>query len=429
MINIGGLERGLREAVQGEVRFDAATKAMYANDGSNFRQVPIGVVIPRTLEDMVAAHRVCASFGAPVLNRGGGTSLSGETVNYAVVIDNSKYLTGIGDIDPDRRLVTAEPGVINEELNRATGRSGLVFGPDPSSHSRCTIGGNIGNNSCGVHSVQAQLYGPGPRTSDNTHPLEVVTYDGERFWVGNGEESRIEEIVAAGGRKGEIYARLRELRDRYAGAIRAGYPPADVLPRRVSGYNLDELLPEKGFNVARALVGTESTCVTVLRSTLMLTPALHERVTVVVHYEDIAAAAGHVTEIIDRFRPIGLEAIDQQLIEDQRLRHQNTGAIAELPRPGYGAWLLVQFGADQAEAAADGPASRATTRTGWPSSPARRTAAKARTCGASARPGLPPPRSRRTARTTGRAGRTQRCLRLAAGTTCATCRRCWPGTA
>ena len=353
VINLGGLEGGLREVVRGEVRFDAASKAMYANDGSNFRQVPIGVVIPRTLDDIVAAHRVCAAFGAPILNRGGGTSLSGETVNYAVVIDNSRYLTGISNLDEDRRLVTAEPGVINEELNRVTGRSGLVFGPDPSSHSRCTIGGNIGNNSCGVHSVQAQLYGPGPRTSDNTHALEVVTYDGERFWVGNGEEDRIEEIVAAGGRKGEIYARLRDLRDRYADAIRAGYPPVDRLPRRVSGYNLDELLPERGFNVARALVGTESTCVTVLRSTLMLTPAMHERVTVVVQYHDIAAAADHVTEIIARFKPIGLEAIDHQLIEDQRLSHQNTGAIAELPRAGRGAWLLVQFGADEAPASVD----------------------------------------------------------------------------
>jgi FAD/FMN-containing dehydrogenase/Fe-S oxidoreductase len=353
VIDLRGLERGLQAAVGGEVRFDAASRAMYANDGSNFRQVPIGVVVPRTLEDIVAAHRVCASFGAPVVNRGGGTSLSGETVNYAVVIDNSKYLTRIGDIDAGRRLVTAEPGVINERLNRATGRSGLVFGPDPSSHSRCTIGGNVGNNSCGVHSVQAQLYGPGPRTSDNTHALEVVTYDGERFWVGNGEEDRIDEIVAAGGRKGEIYARLRDLRDRYADAIRAGYPPADRLPRRVSGYNLDELLPEKGFNVARALVGTESTCVTVLQSTMMLIPAMHERVTVVVHYEDIAAAADHVTEIIDEFRPIGLEAIDQQLIEDQRLSHQNTAAIAALPHPDHGAWLLVQFGADEAAASAE----------------------------------------------------------------------------
>jgi FAD/FMN-containing dehydrogenase len=194
---------------------------MYANDGSTFRQVPIGVVVPRTLEDIVAAHRVCASFGAPVVNRCGGISLAGETVNYAVVIDNSKYLTRIGDIDTGRRLVTAAPGVINEQLNRETGRSGLVFGPDPSSYSRRTIGGNIGNNSCGVHSVRAQLYDPGPRTSDNTHALEVVSYDGERFWVGSGEEERIDETVADGGRKGEIYARL---------------------------------LPEKGFNVARALV-------------------------------------------------------------------------------------------------------------------------------------------------------------------------------
>jgi len=346
VIDIAGLERGLREAVHGEVRFDAASRAMYANDGSNFRQVPIGVVIPRTVDDIVATHRVCAAHGAPIVNRGGGTSLSGETVNYAVVIDNSKYLTGIGDTDTGRRLVTAEPGVINEELNRATGRSGLVFGPDPSSHSRCTIGGNVGNNSCGVHSVQSQLYGPGPRTSDNTHALEVVTYDGERFWVGNGEEERLGEIVAEGGRKGEIYARLRDLRDRYADAIRHGYPSVDELPRRVSGYNLDELLPEKGFNVARALVGTESTCVTVLRATLMLTPAMLERVTVVVHYEDIAVAGDHVTEIVDRFRPIGLEAIDQQLIDDLRLTHRDVAEIRELPHPGQGAWLLVQFGAD-----------------------------------------------------------------------------------
>jgi len=222
IIDISGLERALRHAVAGEVRFDTASKAMYAGDASNFRQVPIGVVIPKTLDDIVATHRACAAFGAPIVNRGGGTSLSGETVNYAVVIDNSKYLTHVGEIDVDRRLVTAEPGVINEQLNRTTGRRGLVFGPDPSSHSRCTIGGNVGNNSCGVHSVQAQLYGPGPRTSDNTHALDVVTYDGERFWVGNGEEDQLDAIVAGGGRKGEIYARLRDLRDRHAGAIRQG---------------------------------------------------------------------------------------------------------------------------------------------------------------------------------------------------------------
>ncbi len=242
--------RALRKALEkelgddGEVRFDRASIGMYAHDASNYRQVPIGVVVPKTLDAVVATHRVCAAHGAPILNRGGGTSLSGETVNFAVVIDHSKHLTGIGETDVRGRLVTVEPGAINERVNEQTGEDGLVFGPDPSSHSRCVIGGNIGNNSCGIHSLQSQLYGPGPRTSDNVHALEVVTYDGERFWVGVDEEDQLDDIIAAGGRKGEIYARLRDLRDKYADAIRAGFRPVTEVPRRVSGYNLDELLPE-----------------------------------------------------------------------------------------------------------------------------------------------------------------------------------------
>ncbi|MST31871.1 FAD-binding protein, partial [Acidimicrobiaceae bacterium USS-CC1] len=345
-IDAAGLRRALERAVTegGEVHFDAAHLAMYANDGSNFRQVPIGVVIPRTLDEIVATHRVCARFGAPIVNRGGGTSLSGETVNYAVVIDSSKHLTDVGPVDTARRMVTCQPGVINEQLNLHTGRDGLVFGPDPSSHSRCTIGGNLGNNSCGVHSVQSQLYGPGPRTSDNTHALEVVTHDGERFWVGVDEESRLDEIIAAGGRKGEIYARLRDLRDRYADAIRAGYQDPKTLPRRVSGYNLDELLPENGFNVARALVGTESTCVTVLQATLLLTPALLERTTAVVGYPSVEQAGDDVPDILSHFKPIGLEGIDEILINDQTQLGMDVEDIEELPEGR--AWLLVQFGAD-----------------------------------------------------------------------------------
>ena len=348
VIDVAGLRRALEGQVEGEVRFDAGSLAMYANDASNFRQVPLGVVVPTTLEDVVRTHRVCARFGAPVLNRGGGTSLSGETVNYAVVIDNSKYLTRIGSTDVAARTVTVEPGAINEQVNVHTGADNLVFGPDPSSHSRCTIGGNIGNNSCGIHSMQSQLYGPGPRTSDNVSALEVSTYDGERFWVGVGEEPDLDRIIAEGGRKGEIYARLRDLRDRYADAIRAGYPDVATLPRRVSGYNLDELLPEKGFNVARALVGTEGTCVTALQATLLLTPALFQRTLVVVGYPDICDAGRHAQEIVDRFRPIGLEAIDDILIRDQQELHMNVEDLAELPQDAK-AWLLVQIGADDAE--------------------------------------------------------------------------------
>jgi FAD/FMN-containing dehydrogenase/Fe-S oxidoreductase len=351
-IDVTALKKALRAEVEGEVRFDPGALALYANDASNFRQVPIGVVIPKTLDDVVAAHRVCHEFGAPILNRGGGTSLSGETVNHAVVIDHSKYLTRIGEIDPERRLVTCEPGVINEELNRHTGRHNVIFGPDPSTHSRCVIGGNIGNNSCGIHSVQSQLYGPGPRTSDNTHALEIVTYDGVRFWVGNDEESRLDDIIAAGGRKGEIYAALRDLRDKYADQIRAGFQPVTEVPRRVSGYNLDELLPERGFNVARALVGTESTCATVLQAVLMLTPALLQRTLVVVGFSQLADAAEHCAEIIERWRPIGLEALDEELIQEQAAQHMHVKDIEELPKDGSRAWLLVQFGADTEEESA-----------------------------------------------------------------------------
>ncbi|MDQ2883129.1 MAG: FAD-binding protein [Actinomycetota bacterium] len=348
-VNVKGLENHLRRHVSGEVRFDAGTRAIYASDASNFRQVPIGVVVPRTLDDVVATVDACHRYRAPVLSRGGGTSLSGETVNVAVVIDFSKYLTAISRIDVAGKLVTAQPGVINQQLNQATGKYGLVFGPDPSSHSRCTIGGNVGNNSCGIHSIQAHFYGPGPRTSDNTEALEVLTYDGARFWVGVHEEDQLDEILAAGGRKAQIYAQLRDLRDRYADDIRAGFPPVDELPRRVSGYNLDELLPENGFNVARALVGTEGTCATVLQATLKLTPGLFQRTLVVVQYDDIVGAASHIMEIRD-WKPIGLEVIDHLLIHDQKLKALNKKGIGELPRHGGNhAWLLVQFGADTAK--------------------------------------------------------------------------------
>ncbi len=349
-IDVRALRRRLAQEVQGEVRFDTQSKALYATDASNYRQVPIGVVVPKTLDDVVATHRICHELGAPIVNRGAGTSLSGETVNFAVVIDFTKYLHEIADADAETGTVVCQPGAINEQVNEKTGpQIGMIFGPDPSTHSRCAIGGNIGNNSCGIHSVQAQLYGPGPRTSDNVEAMEIVTHDGARFWVGVGEEESLEEIIAAGGRKGEIYAQLRELRDRYADLIRERYQPVDQLPRRVSGYNLDELLPERGFNVARALVGTESTCATTLQVKLKLTPALLQRTLVVVEYDQIPDAAEHVIEII-QWKPIGLEALDHRLIENETGLGKHVSELQELPRRDrpHASWLMVQFGADTA---------------------------------------------------------------------------------
>jgi FAD/FMN-containing dehydrogenase/Fe-S oxidoreductase len=347
------LRRRLEETVDGEVRFDVASRALYATDASNFRQPPIGVVVPRTLAAVVAAHRACAEFGAPIVARGCGTSLSGESVNVAVVIDFSKYLRGIGDPDVERRLVTVEAGAVNEKVNEHTGKWGLIFAPDPSTHAYCTIGGNVGNNSCGIHSVQSQFYGPGVRTSDNVESLEIVTYEGQTMTVGPTSDDELEGIIRGGGRRGEIYAGLRSLVERHADLIRERMPSPRELPRRVSGYNLDELLPENGFNVARALVGTEGTCANVLRATLKLTPAMLQRVLVVVSFEDISAAGDAVPWILEH-RPIGLEAMDHQLFLDEQHKNIHPTALTELPCSDRGgAWLLVEFGADSLEEAGE----------------------------------------------------------------------------
>ena len=227
----------LRRAIRGEVRFDTGSRALYATDSSNYRQVPIGVVLPRDPDDVVAVVEVCRRHGAPILSRGGGTSLAGQCCNVAVVMDMSKYVNAMITIDPHARVACVEPGIVLDTLRAATARVGLTFGPDPATHNRCTLGGMLGNNSCGVHSVMSQFYGPGSRVSDNTHRLEILTYDGLRMWVGPTADDEVQQIVAAGGRRGEIYAALRQLRDKYADLIRARYPqnPAPHLglqPRR-----------------------------------------------------------------------------------------------------------------------------------------------------------------------------------------------------
>ena len=343
-----GLRKRLAETVEGEVRFDTASRALYATDASNYRQPPIGVVVPRTLDDVVAAHAACREFGAPIVSRGGGTSLSGETVNVAVVIDHSKYLRRILAIDADEGWIHVENGVVNERVNEALAPYGLVFPPDPSTHRYCTIGGNIGNNSCGIHSVQAQLYGPGPRTSDNVHSLEILTYDGVRAWVGPTSEEDFARIAAADGRLAEIHEGLRDLVARYEERIRERYPPVERLPRRVSGYNLDDLLPENGFDVARALVGTEGTCATVLTAKLLLTPRPRHRALLAIGFGDICAAAEHVPEIMER-RPLALEGIDEVLFKDQLELELNPRELSELPQGD--AWLLIEFGGESQDEA------------------------------------------------------------------------------
>ncbi len=328
------LERDLRYRVMGEVRFDSGSRALYATDASNYRQVPIGVVIPRSVDDVVETVAVARRHGAPVLPRGGGTSLAGQCCNVAVVIDFSKYLNRIVAIDPQARTATVEPGCVLDSLREAAEEHHLTFGPDPATHSHNTLGGMIGNNSCGVHSVMAG------RTADNVRALDILTYDGLRLRVGATTDEELARIVGDGGRRGQIYERMRALRDRYAQLIRDRFP---TIPRRISGYGLDQLLPENGFNVARALVGTEGTCVTILRAELDLIPSPPCRSLLVLGYPDIAAAADQVGDLL-RHRPIGLEGLDEVLTADMRKKRLHVELLDLLPEGG--GWLLFETGGD-----------------------------------------------------------------------------------
>jgi FAD/FMN-containing dehydrogenase/Fe-S oxidoreductase len=333
-VDARGLAIELLNSVDGEVRFDDGTRALYSTDASNYRQVPIGVVVPRDVDGVIATIDACRRFGAPILSRGGGTSLAGQTCNTAVVIDFSKWVNRLVELDADARSARIEPGIVRDDLCRAAEARGLTFGPDPATHAYCTLGGMIGNNSCGAHS----LYGG--KTVDNVEELEVMTADGVRLTVGPTEPDEVERIVAGGGRRGEIYAAMHAIARDEADEIRRRYPE---IPRRVSGYNLDQLLPENGFNVARALVGTESTCVTVLSAKVRLVRYLPSRVLLVLGYPDVATAADDVPAVLEA-APMALEGMDDRLIADMRRKRLLVRHLDLLPDGR--AWLLAEFGAE-----------------------------------------------------------------------------------
>ncbi len=342
-VDASRIEAELRAAIRGEVRFDTGSRALYATDGSNYRQVPIGVVIPESIEDVIATVAVCRRHGAPILSRGGGTSLTGGCCNVAVVMDFSKRMHHVLWIDPERRLARIQPGTPLDHLRFEAEKHGLTFAPDPSTHQYCTLGGMIGNNSCGVHSLIGLGSG---RTSDQVDELDILLYDGTRLTVGPTSEEELSRIIAAGGRKGEIYAALKALRDRYADEIRARYPSLADVPRRVSGYNLDDLLPERGFHVARALSGTEGTCVTVLEAQVHLVPSPRTKSLLVLGYPSVYEAGDHITEVLES-KPVGLEGLDDVLVADMKKKKIHPADITLLPE-GNG-WLLVEFGGDHKE--------------------------------------------------------------------------------
>jgi FAD/FMN-containing dehydrogenase/Fe-S oxidoreductase len=342
-VDAQALAARLRERIQGDVRFDRASRALYAADASNYRQVPIGVVIPRNKADVIQTVKTCREFNAPILSRGGGTSLAGQCCNVAVVMDMSQYYNQILSIDVEGKRARIQPGLVLDTLRHAAEKHGLTFGPDPATHNHCTLGGMMGNNSCGTH---AQMAG---KTVDNVISMEILTYDGLIMEVGETSDEELQQIVHEGGRKAQIYSRLKALRDANASEIKARYPK---IPRRVSGYNLDSLLPEYNFHVAQALIGSESTLVVILEATVRLVRNPPQRTLVVVGYPSVFESADQVPQIL-KHNPIALEGIDDKLVENmKKKREHSSGSL--LPK-GKG-WLVIEFG-DETKTLSDARAS------------------------------------------------------------------------
>ncbi|MEU5267147.1 FAD-binding and (Fe-S)-binding domain-containing protein [Streptomyces hygroscopicus] len=306
------LEQALRRAVRGDVAFDTASRALMTMDASNYRRVPAGVVAPRDADDVAAALAVCREHGVPVVARGAGTSIAGQATGLGVVLDFTRHMRGILSLDPERRTAVVQPGVILDDLRAAAGAHGLTFGPDPSTHSRCTLGGMIGNNSCGSHSV---AWGT---TADNVHELDVLTYGGERVRAAQG----LHDLPA------RLRDGIRSLAGQHLALLRTGFPE---LPRRISGYALDELLPEKNADVARALTGSEGTLGVVTEATVRLVPAPAARALAVLGYPDESAAAEAAHTLLP-YGPLTVEGMAADLV---------AGASG---LPEGGAWLFVEVG-------------------------------------------------------------------------------------
>ncbi|MFF8832426.1 FAD-binding and (Fe-S)-binding domain-containing protein [Streptomyces sp. NPDC015131] len=310
--DVGRVAADLRGAVRGGVDFGTAARALHTMDASNYRRVPVGVVAPRDADDVAAALAVCREHGVPVVPRGGGTSIAGQATGTGVVLDLTRHMRGILAVDPGARTAVVQPGLVLDRLRDAVRPYGLTFGPDPSTHSRCTLGGMIGNNACGSHSV---AWGT---TADNVHGLAVTTYGGDELRLGRGWE---------GGPEG-----LADLVAGHLAAIRTGFPPG--LPRRISGYALDALLPERGTDLARAFCGSEGTLGVVTEATLRLVEAPPARALAVLGYADESAAADAAPGLLP-YGPLTVEGMAEDLVRDPAAR-------TLLPRGG--AWLFAETG-------------------------------------------------------------------------------------
>jgi FAD/FMN-containing dehydrogenase len=313
------LLEALRRAGLDDADESGLTRALYSSDASLYRVLPRAVVRPRHPDEIVAALSVCRELGVPLTVRGAGTSIAGNAVGAGVVLDTSRHLHGVHAIDAEARTAVVQPGVVQAALQKAALPHGLRFGPDPSTHNRCTIGGMIGNNACGSRALG---YG---RTSDNVVELDVV--------LGTGTRVRLSPGAAAP----ELDA-LRSLVDAELATIRT---ELGRFGRQVSGYALEHLLPERGFDVARALVGSEGTLGLTLGATVRLVPEPAVRGLVVLGYASMPEAADATPGMLPH-GPTAVEGLDARMV--QRLRDVPAAVVPDLPRGS--AWLVVELTGD-----------------------------------------------------------------------------------
>ncbi|HTT74490.1 MAG TPA: FAD-binding oxidoreductase, partial [Candidatus Binataceae bacterium] len=342
MASLSAIRHELTRSIEGDVLFDSASRALYATDASNYRRVPLGVVNPRHEGDVARTLELARENRLPILPRGAGTALAGQAVNSAIVLDFSRYMNRVLAVEPDHRTATVEPGLVQAHLDAALASRGLFFAPDPATKDRCTLGGMIGNNSCGAHSA---AYG---KTVDNVVSLEVILYDGTRITLGIGGEGEYAAALAAGGRHAEVYRKARSLIEAHGRLVRERYPS---IPRRVSGYNLDELLPERGFNLARAVVGSEGTLAVVLKATVSVVPKPQRLALLVLGFDDVFIAADQMPWLLSH-HPEALEGFDDRLPEFARTK--GLGAVRMLPEGR--AFLIIELGGaneDEIRARAD----------------------------------------------------------------------------
>ncbi|MDQ3557030.1 MAG: FAD-binding oxidoreductase, partial [Gemmatimonadota bacterium] len=328
--NAPRLERALRERVRGEVRFDAKSRLLYSTDASLYQILPVGVVVPRDADDVRAATEIAAEMGVPVLPRGGGTALAGQTVGPALVLDFTKRMHRILEMDPDRRRVRVQPGLSLERLNHAAAVHGLQFGPDPATQRQCAVGGMIGNNSCGARSL---VYG---KTGDHVHSLDCVLAGGECAHFGPVARDAVATLP---GREGELARRVLAILEPERARILERYPK---IPRRVSGYNFDAMLEAPELNLAHLVVGSEGTLATVVEAELGLVPIAPARALVLLSFRERWASMDAIVHILPERGLSALEIVDSRVLRGARELFEFR-ASAALAAPDAQGVLFVEF--------------------------------------------------------------------------------------